>query len=227
MKIILSHYVKLFIFISVVSVFSCGTATTGGNTKSIIISDPEPPEDKYSVSNYVAEKPDEYARFLVKPEDYTTDGEYYHKKHERCLLGLAEVLTEKHRYNIKERSIGFYYDRLGKETDLLYLGFDVSCSQNFVDEDKNYFINGAAMIDKYLPNALEVTRRYDDILSETSVEGVVVGLFWFRRGRRELMTVWLLKQNIREFYDDHLTFRQLLIKSTVTDSDGKKIRLAL
>ena len=75
MKIILSHYVKYFLILTVFVFISCGAATTGGNTKSIIIAEPEPPEDKYSVANYESEKPDEYERFLVKPEDYTTDGE--------------------------------------------------------------------------------------------------------------------------------------------------------
>ncbi|MDA3899354.1 MAG: hypothetical protein PF637_02410 [Spirochaetes bacterium] len=224
----MKYFLKYGVLLLIASIISCGTVPLRQNKPtSIIIAEVEEPEDKYSVVNYESEKPDEYSRFLVLTEDYTTDGGYYHKKHSTYLLGLAEVLTEKYSYNLKERSIGFYYDRLGKQTDLLYLGLDIDCSQNLIKDKSDYFKTGNDMIHEYLQNILTVTRRYDAILSESSVEGVVVGLYWFRRGRREMMTVWMSTQNIREYYNDHLTFKQMLIKSTVTDSDGKKIRLSL
>lgn len=208
---------------------TCGSIPEKANSSDnkIVIPETTLPEDKYSVNNYEAEQPDKYERFLVAIEDYTTNGDYYHKKHKKYLLGIAEILTSKHGYKLKPGTIGFYFDKVENKKSKLYLGLDVVCEQAKLKGGEGYYETGRRMIDEYLGNTLMTVHRYDDIFSENEVEGAVVGLFWYRAGKGEFINVWLPKQNINEYFNDQLTFNELVLKATVTDINGKKIRLTL
>lgn len=196
--------------------------------KKIIIAEPEETDgDKYSTFNYSSTKTDEYDPYLVKLDDYTTNGKTYHERHYSYLLGLSEILTEKYGYHLKNNSVGFYYDKVTMEKDRLFLGMDIVCDQELLKSGEGYSASGRRMIETYLQNVLDVSRKYEDIFNEPEIEGVVVGFFWVRDGKKEFVNVWLAKQNIKELFNGYLTFWELVLKSTVTDTEGKKIRITL
>lgn len=220
------RYLLIFLFMIFVT---CGSIPDTGRRSGDTIDIPadDTPEDEYTAKNYEATEPDTYEVYLVDLDNYTTNGSYYHKKHRDYLLGIAEIITEKYGFRLKDGTVGFYYDKVEEKKNRLYLGLDVVCDQKKLKSGENYHQSGRRMINAYLVDILDTIRRYEDILSENQVEGAVVGLLWYRVGRGEIINIWLPKQNINEYFNDQLTFNELVIKATITDRNGKKIRLTL
>ncbi|MFW5808270.1 MAG: hypothetical protein ACOC2H_09930 [Spirochaetota bacterium] len=222
------HTRYLFI-LAMIIMTGCGSMPEAPSRGDNTIELPEDtrPQDKYSSINYEAENPDRYSVYLVDLDHYTTNGRYYHEKHEQYLLGIAEILIQKYGYRLKDGSIGFYYDKVENKKNKLYLGLDVVCDQAKLRNGEGYYESGRRMINVYLPSVLDTVRRYEEILSENEVEGTVIGLLWYRVGQGEFINIWLPKQNINEYFNDQLTFNELILKATITDKNGKKIRLTL
>lgn len=178
----------------------------------------------YKVNEYKYDKANENSKYMVELDSYTTGGSVYHKKYLNYLFGIAKVLREEKQISIKERSIGFYYDdNLSKSN--FYLGVDVQCDNNYVSENKTYEENGRVMMKAYLKNVLDVIDSAEKIFEEKNIEGVVIGLFWQESGRKKYINVWARKNDFKKYLNGKLTLRGFVFKCTVTDYDGRIIRL--
>jgi hypothetical protein len=218
---------KYLILFTLLVMITCETTQNRATNENKVDIPIEEPEDSYSEKNYEAKNPNRYELYLVAIENYTTNGDVYHRKHKQYLLGIAEILTEKYSYKIKNNTIGFYYDKVENRKDNLYLGLDIVSDQSKLVSGEGYFESGRRMINEYLKDVLDTVHRYEVILGENEVNGAVVGLLWYRNGRGELINVWLAKQNINEYFNNQLTFNELILKATITDNNGKKIRLTM
>lgn len=205
--------------------FSCGPSTHESTT--LQMKTPKQPVDRYDAINYRSENESLYEKYLVSMESYTTRGNIYHEKHINYLRGIAEILTEGRKYLVSERSIGFYYDKVKKEKEKLYLGLDIVAKPGEVSGADQYSENGRKLVNIYVEPVLSVLKNYEDILSEDEIEGVVIGLYWLNSSRKEFVTIWFSKQTVKDYFNGYLTFSELILKSTITNTDGKQIRLTL
>lgn len=215
---------KLFFFLLAVLIASCGPSTHG---QTVLTTDNNTQADKFNTINYQSANDNLYEKYLVNLQSYTTSGNVYHEKHISYLRGIAEILTEGKKYSVSAQSIGFYYDKVKNEKEKLYLGLDIIAKPNEVKGEDSYIENSRRLVTIYVQPVLSVLKNYEIILSEEQVEGVVIGLYWNQSSRREFVTIWFLKQNVKDYFNGYMTLSELIIKSTITNTDGKQIRLAL
>lgn len=181
---------------------------------------------KYDMNDYDKKKVNEYDNYLVKDSDYTTNGITYHKKYKVCMYSIVEHLMVKQQYEIVMQSVGFYYDQK-KSKNKYYLGLDIICDEKTVLINQSYSDNGRKMIKEYLPPIMNIVFSCDKIFAENDIEGIVIGLVWKRNGRNESINIWTAKDDISRYYNKRLTFREMVYRSTVTDSQDRIIRLTL
>lgn len=201
---------KYLVIISILFFTTCG-ATTKNN---------------YDVKSYDKNNINQYERYLVSETDYTTGAVAYHKKYKESLYSLVEMFLNTKKFEIVDKSLGFYYDQK-KGTNHYYLGFDMICNSENVLSDQSYEINGRRMIKIYYKSILEVMNSYEKIFDEEEIDGVVIGLVWKRNGRNETLNIWTSKNDIKDLFDNKRTFRELVIRSTVTDGQDRIIRLTI
>jgi len=183
-------------------------------------------KDKYTVENYISVEPDKYEKFMVNIKDYTTNGSIYHEKYIKQLHGISEIITEKYNYTVKDNSVGFYFDKIEKNKNKFFIGFDIICDPSMFDSAGSYEVNGRKSMEIYLLSLLGVMNNYKEILNEENVEGCVIGFHWFV-GKEYYINVWISKMNLNDYFLQKITFKELVMKSTVTNMDGKHIRLTL
>ncbi|HEY1405402.1 MAG TPA: hypothetical protein VF857_02210 [Spirochaetota bacterium] len=184
------------------------------------------PPDKYDVLQYATED-SRYNKYLVTIESYTTNGSTYHKKYLQYLYGIAKIFVDEKKIAVGEHSIGFYYDKKENRKDKLYLGVDLILPDEMVSQEASYDKNARALIGKNLREMMSVLSSCTEVLKENEVKGVVVGLVWKRNGLRELVNIWISKDDVDLFYRNELTLNELVIRSTVTNTDGRIIRMTL
>lgn len=183
-------------------------------------------EGHYDVLNYSSGSP-EYGKYLVDVDSYTTSGSVYHKKYVEYLYGVAKILATEKSMAVGEKSIGFYYDKKENRKDKLFLGVDLSVPDQAVLPSETYEKNARVMIGAYLKDVMGVMHSCTAVLAENEIKGTVIGLVWRRGGAKELINVWILKEDLALFYRNSLTLSELVIRSTVTNTDGRIIRLTL
>jgi hypothetical protein len=209
----------LLLIIACGSIFlTCASAQQGGENNVSV--------DKYDVSRY-ANEDSVYSLYLVPIDSYTTNGALYHKKYLPYLYGIAKIFRDEKKVFVGEKSIGFYYDKKENRKDKLFLGVDLIMPDSAVILDADYEKNARTMISKNLREMMNVLSSCTEVLKENEVKGVVVGLIWNRGGRKELVNIWISKSDMDLYYGNGLTLNELVIRSTVTNTDGHIIRMTM
>jgi hypothetical protein len=181
-------------------------------------------EREQKILDYYSERSrDRYADLLVPLERYTTTvGAQYHQKFYKHLIGVAGDLVEKKKLVVEKGSIGFYYDKKSGDKNKLYLGVDLVSSGDFA---QSYESVSVSFIRKDLKNIIETVNSCRSIFEEKEVVGMVIGWWWTSTGARERVSLWILKDDFIKLEDGMITFDELLIKSTVTNTIGRVIKL--
>jgi hypothetical protein len=186
----------------------------------------EPKSVSYNVLKY-SDAGLAYEKYLVVFDSYTTNGSVYHKKYLNYLYGIAKIFTDEKKTKVSEKSIGFYFDKKENRKDKLFLGIDLIADEKFINQGADYEKNARSLLRQLLTDAMSVLQSCTEILKENEVRGVVIGYIWTRNGNRELVNIWIPKDALAEFYNDSLTLNELVVKSTVTNTDGRIFRMSL
>ncbi len=208
----------LLVIISGSLFLTCASAqqkgTNGGTT------------EKYDVSQY-ANEDSVYSMYLVPVDSYTTNGAVYHKKYIKYLYGIAKIFRDEKKVFVGDKSIGFYYDKKENRKDKLFLGVDLLIPGSSVVKEDDYEKNARTIIGRNLREMMNVLSSCTEVLKEDEIRGVVVGLIWDRNGKREMVNIWIGKSDMDLYYGNGLTLNELVIRSTVTNTDGRIIRMSL
>jgi hypothetical protein len=186
----------------------------------------QPKSVSYDVLQY-SDAGSGYEKYLVVFDSYTTNGSIYHKKYLDYLYGIAKIFTDEKKAMVSEKSIGFYFDKKENRKDKLFLGVDLIADDKSIDKGMDYDKNVRSVLKQFLKDAMSVLGSCTAILKENEVQGVVIGFIWNRNGVRELVNIWIPKEELNLFYTDSLTLNELVIRSTVTNTNGKIIRMSL
>ncbi|HPJ39196.1 MAG TPA: hypothetical protein PLT75_12185 [Spirochaetota bacterium] len=165
-----------------------------------------------------------YGKYLVRINQYTTKGSYYHKKYYRQLLEVAHAFNADRSLRIVERSIGFYHDKKRKDDTKLYMGIDFSFDNSDV-EGRGYGERISNLLTKQLPAILPVLMSQKEIHSEKEIAGIVVSMRWKQGWSSEHFNFWLLSDEARLYEKNRLTLKELIQRNTITDMNGNIIRL--
>jgi hypothetical protein len=175
---------------------------------------------KYSSGKSVNEK------YLVTLDSYTTNGINYHKKYESYLYGIAGIFIDQEKVALSEKSIGFYFDKRENKKDRLYLGVDILVNSSYVNEQNDYEKNARVVLKGSLGQAMKVMNSCTDILKEPEVKGVVIGFIWRRNEKKELINIWIMKEDMDMYFKETLPINELIIRSSITNTDGRIFRIA-
>ncbi len=177
------------------------------------------------ILNYTSEKKTAYDEYLAGENLYTTGGIQYHKKYYNYLTGIAAVSVEEKKLNIVKQSIGFYYDKKKNIKNELYLGLDVTVSGDYPYESYNEA--AAAQLERYLRDVLYIINSCRTVFTENEVAGMVVGFRWTRGSIGEGVNIWIDKKDVILFEDGRLLFDELVYRNTITNTEGKIIKLPI
>ncbi len=176
------------------------------------------------LNKYTPETKQKYDDLLVELESYTTAGDTYQKRYQKLLIGIAGDLIEEKEMSIARHSIGFYFDRKSGDTEKLYLGLDIDSGRIASGSYANVVIN---LLQKDLEDIIETLKSCRSILYEDDVIGIVIGWKWISGSVREQVNIWISKENVIRFEENRLTLDELIQRSTVTNTEGKIIRLLI
>jgi len=182
-------------------------------------------DDKYDVLKYSSAKSIN-EKYLVTLESYTTNGINYHKKYESYLYGIAGIFIDQEKVSLSEKSIGFYFDKRENRKDRLYLGVDILVDASFINEQGDYEKNARSVLKGSLSQAMKVMNSCTDILKENEVKGVVIGFIWKRNEKKELINIWITKEDMDMYFKETLPINELIIRSSITNTDGRIFRIA-
>lgn len=185
------------------------------------------PEKKKSLSSYAAQEEISYDQYLVNKSDYTSSGKIYHEKYVKTLKGISKFLVTDKKIDLVKGSVGFYFDRKLSVKEDLYLGFDMTADSGIISSINSYDDSARLMIKNYYAELLGLYEYLDEIMKEDSVKGIVIGIKWKSSGNSGSVTLWTRKQDVSDYMNKTLTFKNLVYKTTVTNSDGKIVRIAL
>ena len=177
------------------------------------------------ILNYADEKKTAYEEYLAGENQYTTGGIEYHKKYYKYLIGIATVSIEEKKLNIVKQSIGFYYDKKKNVKNELYLGLDLIVSGDYPYESYNEA--AVAQLRTYLREVLYIINSCRTVFTENEVAGMVVGFKWTRGSLNESVNIWIDKKDVILFEDNSLTFDELVYRNTITNTEGKIIKLPI
>ena len=167
-----------------------------------------------------------YEKYLVDSEQYSTNGAEYHKKYYKYLIGVAHTIIENKKYEIVERSIGFYYDKKEENRNSLFLGVDIAVIQGSPLQYSSYNGVAIALLEKYLREILYVVHSCKKVFAEDSIVGTVLGIRW-ESGSLKAVNIWIDQKDVVRFESDNLTFREIIQRNQVTNTEGKIIRLPI
>ncbi len=168
-----------------------------------------------------------YEELLVKPSQYTTNGAAYHEKYHRHLIGIAHTIISKQKLSIQKNSLGFYFDKKENRKDKLYLGLDIVIKTDFAYRGASYEHIASAVMDTHLRDLLAVINSCASIFQEDEIVGMVIGFLWDNSGRRESISIWIDKNDVAKLENMKLTLKELIVRSFLTNTEGKIIRLPL
>jgi hypothetical protein len=182
-------------------------------------------EREQNILNQYSERNNEkYADLLVDTLRYTTSGAEYHKKFYRYLIGIAGDIVEKKNLAVEKGSLGFYYDKKSGDRDKLYLGLDLDTKSTF---EQPFDTVAVSLVRKNLKDVIQTINSCRSIFSESGIVGMVIGWVWTSKGAREHVSVWIYKEDFIRFEDGMITFDELLLRSTVTNTIGRVFKLPL
>jgi len=171
------------------------------------------------------DKANKYEIYLVNPENYTTMGAEYHHKYYPYLIGIARAVAEDKKFNVVEKSIGFYYDKREDKKNKLFLGIDINAQFDTAILNPNYQVTALTQLKKYLNDMLFVLQSCKSIFLEKGVVGSVIGIKWEREKSIEIVTIWISKEDVIRYEMKELTFDEIIQRNFVTNTEGKIIRL--
>ncbi len=193
---------------------------TGGSTGTVQnTSGTDSTEPKITVKNR-----EKYSEYLVDPKYYSTNGGYYQSKYHDSIIIIVKSFIEKDKLNISEGTVGFYFDKKSTRTDRLFFGLDLFV-KNIKSEDYGSF--SVSVIKKYTMPLLNEVYKNRNILKESEVVGVVFGFKWTESGARQQVNIWIKEEDIILTYTGKITVNEMLQRSTITNTAGKVILLAI
>ena len=165
-----------------------------------------------------------YSEYLVDLNTYSTNGAYYQNKYENFILSIIASLTEKHEFDVSKKSTGFYFDKRSNRTDRLYFGFDVEVVK---DNNLDYGRFSTQVIKENVETVLSEIFRYEQMLKEKEIAGLVIGFKW-REGRiSRQVNIWIKKEDMILAREAKITVNEMYQRSTITNSEGKIILLPI
>ncbi|MCL1910775.1 MAG: hypothetical protein FWG13_01025 [Leptospirales bacterium] len=156
------------------------------------------------------------SKFLVNPDNYTTDGGVYQKKYQSNLLNIIERV--KHSMNIGEESVGFYYDKKANNRKL-YVGIDI-IMEDIAGAD--YGMRARTVIYNNLVPLMENVNTQKVIFKEERIAGMVVSFKW--KGSEQI-NVWVSAADVERFLNRGMTLDELIQRSELIDGQGKRLIL--
>lgn len=209
-------FISLSVFILLMVFASCASGSG-----QVTASDDKPFRDAAAVS---AETKNKYSDYLVDINSYSTNGAYYQNKYENFILSVISALTEKHEFDISKKSTGFYFDKRSNRTDRLYFGFDVEVVK---DNSLDYGRFSTQLIKENVESVLSEIFRYERMLNEKEIAGLVIGFKW-RDGRvNQQVNIWIKKEDMVLARQAKITINEMYQRSTITNSEGKIILLPI
>ncbi len=181
-------------------------------------------ERERSIISYPKEKEIVYEEYLVRLEQYTTNGDVYHKKYYKHLIGLARTIIEEKKYSISKNSIGFYHDKKKSAYSKLFLGFDINSGQDY-NASQKYGQILSQYLQKDVPKIMPVLYSCKSIFAENDIAGMVIGFRWLRAGKQEGFNFWIESKDVSLFEEQKLTLGEIIERNTITDTGGIVIRL--
>lgn len=169
-----------------------------------------------------------FEKYLIGLDEYTSQGKVYHEKYHAELRVLARVLVEKYnnKFEVAEKSIGFYYDKRTNAKDRLYLGADLKFGKHPASA-LNYNSDAMYLLENYLPGLLNNKSYPMHVFSENEVIGVVVGFGWIDGyGSRQSINIWMPKEDLGKYLREEISLQELIRASITTNTDSKVIKLA-
>lgn len=215
------NYCKsVFISMSVIILLAVFSSCASGSGQ-VTTADDKPYSDTSLVS---AEAKNRYSVYLVDISSYSTNGAYYQKKYESFILSVVAALTEKQDFDISKKSAGFYFDKRSNRTDRLYFGFDVEVVK---DNSLDYGRFSTQVIKENVETVLSEIFRYERMLDEKEIAGLVLGFKW-RDGRiNQQVNIWIKKEDMVLARQAKITINEMYQRSTITNSEGKIILLPI
>jgi len=168
-----------------------------------------------------------YEEYLVKPEQYTTNGATYHEKYKPYLIGVARTVTTDLNLSVQKNSIGFYFDKKENRREKLFLGLDIFIPVDPSLKGASYEHIASAIMEAHLKDILAVVNSCATVLEEKEVVGAVIGFMWDSAGSRESISIWVDKTDAAMLENMKLTLKEVVIRSFITNTAGKIIRLPL
>jgi hypothetical protein len=167
---------------------------------------------------------DKYKELLIDVKRYSTNGAAYQKKYEKDLLSMAGEIVEGQDLDVAKGSVGFYYDKISASKDRLFLGVDINIEkENKLDYGK-FSVN---IIKENVNGIIDLMYKYNSILSENEIAGIVIGFKWKDGKSSEHVNIWMKKDDIKLFYNKGITINELYQRSIITNSNGKIILLPI
>jgi len=165
-----------------------------------------------------------YKDLLVDIRAYSTNGAYYQKKYEKNLLSMAGEIVEDQDLEVAKGSVGFYYDKISERRDRLFLGLDINIEK---DNALDYGAFSVSIIKENVNGIIDLMYKYNSILSENEIAGIVIGFKWKDGKNSQQTNIWMNKGDIGLFYNRGITINELYQRSTTTNSSGKIILLPI
>ena len=165
-----------------------------------------------------------YKELLVDIKRYSTNGGSYQKKYEKQLLSMAGEIVEGQDLDEAKGSVGFYYDKTSSSKERLFLGLDINVEkENTLDYGK-FSVN---IIKENVNGIIDLMYKYNSILSESEIVGIVIGFKWKDGKSSQNVNIWIKKEDIKLFYNRGITINELYQRGIITNSNGKIILLPI
>ena len=174
------------------------------------------------LEHVTGEKQKMYDNLLVPLGQYTTMGGEFQKKYYKHLIGVAGEITEKKTLKIIPGSIGFYYDKKSGDKNKLYFGLDIHSEKKYVP---SLTTNSLKLLRKDVGIVIRTLHSCKSIFLEKEIVGMVMGWKWYRDYGDDFISIWIDKDDVSRYEKQELTLDEVLERSTITNSEGKVIRL--
>ncbi len=163
--------------------------------------------------------------YLVPEKRYTTNGLLFQKKHRSLLLDLIEDVNNIRTHQVREGTVGFYYDKKTNDKNRLYFGYDLSMHDSSGYPGNSYTRRAKHVIRNNLEPLLEKSRQIHPVLAEDQVMGLVMGFYWQQGSNTETVTAWVDEQDLLKYHGGDITFNECMVRSIYTDQQTRIIRL--
>ncbi len=207
------------LFLILINAAACasGQGSEKGNSKTIF-------KDNGTKNVVKTSNVKKYSEMLVDIKSYSTNGSVYQNKYEKQILSMTGDIIEGQDLDVNKGSVGFYFDKKSARTDRLFLGVDI----NIVREGTlDYGRFSVKVIKENVGGIVDLMHKYQVILNENEIVGIVIGFKWIENGSSQQVNIWIKKEDLQLFYDGKLTLNDMYQRSTITNTFGKIILLPI